>query len=518
MPSGARPDAAGGFGQGLSAILGTAAGGSSRVYAVNGASGSFLTGWPIKLNGAIQSTLPLIGPGQNPALVKVGGQQRIVASTTGSATIGIYKPDGSLATGIEQGAYGATSDATDRSGTINLFESASVGKLLPAGDPDIVKYGLSLGDVANLALAGQNVPYNHLIGAYDPTTGAPLPAFPRITDDFQFLSSSDIARVNSSSSTNQVVAGTGLGLLHAYDGVSGLDASGFPKVTGGWLFAPAAFSDDGRIGDITREGYLFQWNQPTLPQCQTEWPSFRHDQQGTGNYDKDGTPPYKPRIVSLSGDQMGFIAPGDDNGCGTATRYEIATSDSPITPENFASAQPLAGPPTPQAAGTTQSYTLPPHQQYVAIRAIDDAGNVGWDGLLDTTATNSGNGGGGGSGGGGSGGGTQEQKRGPCSTLRRGTKGPNRLHGTRFGDLLRGLAGNDHINGRKGADCLYGNRGKDWLKGGRGRDKIKGGSGDDTILASGQGRDRVNCGPGDDLAYVSRGDKTRGCETAHRHR
>ena len=57
-------DIAGGFGQGLSAILGSAAGGSSRVYAVNGASGSFLTGWPIKLNGAIQSTLPLIGPGR----------------------------------------------------------------------------------------------------------------------------------------------------------------------------------------------------------------------------------------------------------------------------------------------------------------------------------------------------------------------------------------------------------------------------------------------------------------------
>jgi len=74
-------DISGGFGQGLSAILGNAAGGSSRVYAVNGANGSFLSGWPVKLNGAIQSTLPLIGPGQNPALVKVGGQQRVVVRT-----------------------------------------------------------------------------------------------------------------------------------------------------------------------------------------------------------------------------------------------------------------------------------------------------------------------------------------------------------------------------------------------------------------------------------------------------
>ncbi len=377
-------DISGGFGQGLSAILGNAAGGSSRVYAVDGSNGDYLPGWPIKLNGAIQSTLPLIGPGQNPALVKIGGQQRIVASTTGSATIGIYKPDGSLAQGVEQGAYGAASDATDRTGTINLFESASVGKLLPAGDPDIVKYGLSVGAVANLALAGQNVPYNHLIGAYDPTTGLPLPAFPRVTDDYQFLSSSDVAKVDPSSAGNQVVAGTGLGLLHAYDGVSGLDAPGFPKVTGGWLFAPAAFSDDQRMADITREGYLFQWDLPNLPACQSEWPSFRHDQQQSGNYDRDGTPPYKPTALSLSGNQLSFNAPGDDNGCGTADHYEIATSGSPITPQSFAAADPLPGPPAPQAAGSTQTYTLPAHQRYVAIRAVDEAGNVGWSAQLDT--------------------------------------------------------------------------------------------------------------------------------------
>ena len=42
----------------------------------------------------------------------------------------------------EQCADGAGSDATDTPGTVNLFESASVGKLLPGGGPDIVKYGL----------------------------------------------------------------------------------------------------------------------------------------------------------------------------------------------------------------------------------------------------------------------------------------------------------------------------------------------------------------------------------------
>jgi hypothetical protein len=401
-------DIGGLLGQAFTDALANAAGGSTRVYAVQSdgndhAGGPFLPGWPIKLNGAIQDTLPLIGPGQDPSIVKLGGATRIVASATGSATIGVYKPDGSLDHAVQQGAYGPGSDATDRSGTINLFENASIGKLDPASGPAIVKYGLSLSDVANLALSGQNAPYNHLIGAYNAQTGAPLPAFPRITDDFQFLSASDIANVNGSA-TNQVVAGTGLGLLHAYDGATGQDVSGFPKVTGGWLFAPAALSDDGRIADITREGYLFEWNQPSLPRCQTEWPSFRHDPQQTGNYDRDGTPPSTPTDLSVSGDKLTFKAPGDDGQCGTADHYEIVTSDSPIDPTNFATATPLADPPAPQSAGSQQTYSLPSHQRYVAIRATDEAGNVGWSAQFDTAPTTTGGGGGGNGGGGGQGG------------------------------------------------------------------------------------------------------------------
>jgi hypothetical protein len=375
--------------QALSALLAEAAGGSSRVYAVwpdgtDHAGGPFLPGWPIKLDGAIQSTLPLIGPGQDPSIATIGGEPTVVASTTGSANIGEYDASGNLVRSVQQGVYGPASNATDRTGTINLFESASLGKLIPGGGLDVVKYGLSLADVANLLLTGQNAPYNHLIGAYHAQTGVPLPAFPRITDDFQFLSSSDIAKVDSGAVDNQVVAGTGLGLLHAYDGTTGADVAGFPKVTGGWLFAPAAFSDDGRMADITREGYLFQWRLPNLPSCQSEWPEFRHDPRQSGDYDTDGIPPSTPTALKVHRDRLAFNAPGDDNRCGTAARYEIVTAQSPITPANFAAAIPLANPPSPAAAGTRQGYALPSHQRYVAIRAVDDAGNVGWSASVDT--------------------------------------------------------------------------------------------------------------------------------------
>jgi Subtilase family/RTX calcium-binding nonapeptide repeat (4 copies) len=519
QPSG--EDIGGLFAQGLSDLLAGAAGGSSRVYAIDGASGQFLPGWPIKLNGAIQSTLPLIGPGQNPSIAKIGGKETIVVSTTGSAGIEEHDAEGKLVRTVQQNAYGPASNATDRTGTINLFESASLGKLLPGeGSPAIVKYGLSLGDVSNLLLVGQNTPYNHLIGAYGSETGTPLPAFPTVTDDFQFLSSSDVAKV-APGETNQVLAGTGLGLLHAYDGLTGLDAAGFPKVTGGWLYSPAALSADGRIAAITREGYLFQWNQPELPECQSEWPSFRHDQQGSGNYDRDGTPPGAPSALSFAAGKLHFTTSGGDGGCGQA-EYEIVTSDAPIAPGQFAAATPVGEGTAP--AGSQISFVAPGHLRYLAVRAVDAAGNVGYPVQLDTGATSPGGGGEGGGpaagGAGGSGGKGNGSGNGtgsnpgsghgaPCSNLVQGTRRGDRLRGTPGGDKLFGRGGRDRLNGLAGEDCLNGNRG---------RDRIAGGPGDDTLRARDGKRDYLNCGAGDDTAVVDRRDRARNCETVKRRR
>ncbi len=532
-PSG--EDVAGLFSQALTELLAQAEGGAARVYAIDGASGTFLPGWPIEMSGAIQEILPLIGPGQNPAIVEIEGEKRIVASATGSAVIEEHRVDGSLARSIQQGggpsSYGPLSDATDRSGTLNLFESASIGRLLPAQpDPAIVKYGLTLSDAANLLLSGQNLPYNHLIGAYDSATGTPLPAFPRVTDDFQFLSSSGIAKIQEGP-TNQVLAGTGLGLLHAYDGLSGLDVEGFPKVTGGWLYSPAALSEDGRVAAITREGYLFEWEHEALPQCQAEWPSFRHDQQSSGNYDRDGTPPSSPGPLFVKDGNLVFVAPGDDGGCGTVAKYEIVTSATPIGPDEFDAATPLEGAPTPAPAGTPESFVLPPHQRYVAVRAVDEAGNIGFPTQRDTSLPDDpevpgedddddGDGGGGGdgdasgakspAGGGGGPGGSSSPGRallGPCANLQRGTADADRLRGTAAGDRLLGHAGDDRAVGARGVDCLVGGRGNDVLRGGRGSDRIRARDGE---------RDKVRCGRGRDRAAVDRSDSVRGCERVRR--
>ncbi|MEA2153573.1 MAG: cell wall-associated protease, partial [Solirubrobacteraceae bacterium] len=356
-------------------VTSAAAGTSGRLYAIDGKSGKPLPGWPVAMPGIIQDTLPFIGPGQDAAIAKIGGQTVIVASATGGS-LEELSPAGVVVRTLQQvgpEAFGAASNATDRSGAINLFESASVGDLLGTGTPDVVKYELSLSQAANLLLVGQNFPYNHLIGAFDGATGVSLPAFPTVTDDYQLLSANNVAKVDPTLPTNQVLGGTGLGLLHAYDGATGQDISGFPKQTGGWLYAPPALSADGRMADLTREGYLFEW-QTQAPACQGQWPSFRHDQQSSGNYDHDGTPPNAPANITLSAlgggkYRLTFTAPGDDGPCGTATSYLAR-----VNPKGVA---PTLGAPVPAGATFTQEIALPAGTRQLTIQALDDAGNLG---------------------------------------------------------------------------------------------------------------------------------------------
>ncbi|MEA2209020.1 MAG: hypothetical protein QOF54_1497, partial [Solirubrobacteraceae bacterium] len=356
-------------------VTAAAAGSSGRLYAIDGATGKIMPGWPASMPGIIQNVLPLVGPGQDAAIAKIGGQTTIVASATGGA-LEELTPAGQVVRTMQQTgsqAFGAASDATDRTGALNLFESASVGDLLGTGTPDVVKYELSLSQAANLLLVGQNFPYNHLIGAFDGSTGAPLPAFPTVTDDYQFLSANGVAYIDPTLASNQIVAGTGLGLLHAYDGATGRDVSGFPKQTGGWLAAPATLSSDGRLADMTREGYLFQWSTHA-PACQPQWPGFRHDQQDSGNYDHDGTPPGAAagvKLTALGGERfrLTFTAPGDDGACGTPASYSTRVNGKPA---QLGLGSPVAG-----GAAFSAEVTLPAGSRNVSIQAIDDAGNLG---------------------------------------------------------------------------------------------------------------------------------------------
>jgi hypothetical protein len=84
-----------------------------------------------------------------------------------------------------------------------------------------------------------------------------------------------------------------------------------------------------------------------------------------------------------------FTAPGDDLLCGTASSYEVRTADGPIDEKSFASATPVPVDSEPQRAGAAESLVLPPGvlRRYVAVRAVDEQGNVGRPAIADRAAT-----------------------------------------------------------------------------------------------------------------------------------
>ena len=259
-------------------------------------------------------------------------------------------------------------------GALNLFESASVGDLLGTGTPDVVKYELSLGQAANLLLVGQNFPYNHLIGAFDGSTGATLPAFPTVTDDYQFLSANDVAKLDPRCRPTRSSAGTGLGLLHAYDGATGLDVPGFPKQTGrlaGRAAGAVVRRADGRH-DARGLPVRVADRSAGVP---AEWPSFRHDQQDSGNYNHDGTPPERAlqhdasRALGGGRYRLAFTAPGDDGPCGTPASY--------ITRVGSRQVDLGLGPPVAGGSTFSAEITLPRGGRKLSIQAQDKAGNIG---------------------------------------------------------------------------------------------------------------------------------------------
>jgi len=78
-----------------------------------------------------------------------------------------------------------------------------------------------------------------------------------------------------------------------------------------------------------------------------------------------------------------WTAPGDNGFGGTATAYELRYATFPITSANFSTATPASPQPVPIAGGQVQSYVVLGLSRnttyYVALRAVDDAGN--WSGL-----------------------------------------------------------------------------------------------------------------------------------------
>ena len=291
----------------------------------------------------------------------------------------------------------------------NFTTSGAFGKIGPGGSLSYFEPGSGDASVAgSLLLAGSGVPVNNYMRGYDARSGLPIPGFPTKSQGLDFLGMPLIADVTGDGQP-EIIEGGDSSALHAFSPATGAQAAGFPKFTTGWVvYAPAVgdLDSDGKVevAAMTREGYLMVWKTDGLASANDQWWNARHDERNTGLYGLDTRPPGILRDPSVSGDgtALRWTAPGDDWYTGAADHYEIVTSDSPITPVTFDQATPLAGPPPPAEAGTNQTFAVPAGaRRHVAIRAVDDAGNLG--AVHDFDLGSGGGSGGGGSGGGGAG-------------------------------------------------------------------------------------------------------------------
>jgi hypothetical protein len=132
-----------------------------------------------------------------------------------------------------------------------------------------------------------NVLAQHQIAAWDPRTGAVLPAFPRLMDDMQFFGSPALADVDGDGVAD-AINGSGAYLVRAYR-ADGSVPPGFPKFTHGWHIASPTAGDvdgDGKIELVatTREGKLFVWDTPApATAAALPWAGYGRDRRHTKN-------------------------------------------------------------------------------------------------------------------------------------------------------------------------------------------------------------------------------------------
>jgi Ca2+-binding RTX toxin-like protein len=381
--------------------------------------------------------------------------------------------------------------------------------------------------------------------------------FPQQVNDLQFLTGPSVSDIDPALPGQEILEGTASKDLQAFStaGAQVLTPGGngtpaWPKVTTDWTVATPLIGSWGTqdteagarkvVIGMTRSGYLNAYETGAGACTPSASPRFHHDNANSGFYGRDAVLPGRPYDAASTASELTFRAPGDDLLCGTATAYEVVTSASPIDEDGFSSARSLGGAPAPAQPGVTQSYVPPSGAaRYIAIRAVDDQGNVGRPALFDR----------------GPGGGPGPGPGGRCKNVVRGGPRGQALRGTRSGDRILGFRGRDRIFGFGGQDCLDGGRGndrvaghkghdvlrgrrgadrlfagpgrdivrgglgRDRVRGGAGRDRLLGGAGIDIVFARDRRRDVVKCGKGRrDRAVVDRRDRVRGCEVVRRRR
>jgi hypothetical protein len=176
---------------------------------------------------------------------------------------------------------------SDVPSVIQLANNPSFGDLDGDGLADPILAGVSSFYLVSLAARTQ-IDYQQAVLAWSGITGEVFEGWPRQIEDVQFLVSPSVADV-SGDGKPEVIMGSGGYLMHAWD-VTGQEAPGWPKFTGGWTLASPSVGDidgDGYLDVVvtTREGYLFAWGTDGPADGRVHWRGVHHDMHNTGNYE-----------------------------------------------------------------------------------------------------------------------------------------------------------------------------------------------------------------------------------------
>ena len=284
----------------------------------------------------------------------------------------------------------ATSGISPNTAMVQFTTSPSLGHVVPGlPTPQSFQAGSSALDVASgiTQTPGLGIRVDNGLGGWDTTTGLLLPNFRgAYVQGLPFFTSPAIADVTGDGIPD-VMTPSDSAALTGLDGVTGQAATGFPKWTGGWsLWTPAVGDLTGSgtvaVAEVTREGYVHAWDTLGKTSGNHEAWHWHQDDRNTGLYGTDTRPPAGVKDLAVTGSTLSWTAPGDDWNSGTASKYEARAACAPITQDTFATATPVSlGALVPHAAGTHESATITPLScpgtTYYAVRAVDDAGNIG---------------------------------------------------------------------------------------------------------------------------------------------
>jgi hypothetical protein len=363
--------------------------------------GAYMPGWPAalpSLDFCYDQSIDFVGEGvAPPTFANVDGSGLKVVSAAVTGNVEALNPDGTVYKVLQQACASAACSPnppyrpSGDTHTISLTGQGGFGDLLGTGTPQYVQSSTGLESILlALGQAGEAALPQVYEKVWDVRTGALLPSFPQRQDGFPFYDApitADVAGLPGG--TREAIEANDNYFIHAW-GPTGAEAPGFPKYTGQWTGFTGAVGDPQMNGHVqlvygTREGDLFRWNVPGSSALDNSWWHYRHDERNTGQYGLDTRPPAPVSELSArrahGGDVVvSFVAPGDDWMIGKASAYDVRYSQSAITPDSFGSASSTSGAPAPATAGTAQSMSLsalPGGARYVAVRAVDAAGNLG---------------------------------------------------------------------------------------------------------------------------------------------